>query len=359
MKILFYIQTMEGGGAARLLSLIANELVERDHEIIIANNLNFKISYHLSDRIKLLPLYKEDSYSKSRIARFFSQLSNARKIAKEQRPDVIITMLPPVSFYTYLATIGLHIPIVFCDVTSYARKDSPFVHFVRYHFYKLADAVTVQTENDRKILGNRIPQKVVINNPLSYPIYEGENERSKTILSIGATSEWNIKGLDILIRAFGMVAHRHPGWNVEIAGKKEPKTLEYLMGLIQENKLEGRVSFVGFLSDIEKKMREVSIFALPSRIEGFSLSLTEALSQGCPAVAFKIQGVITDVTDNGHGTLLTEDYDERQFADNLDKLMINEGLRKQLAEEGKLFVKKYDIATIGNHWEALIRKITQ
>lgn len=359
MKVLFYIQTMEGGGAARLLSILANNLVERGYEITIANNLHVKIAYPLSKRIKLLSLYKEDSYTKSRFSRFFSQLLTARRMAKTERPDVIITMLPPVSFYTYLATLGLHIPIIFCDVTSYARKDSPFVHFVRYYFYNLADAVTVQTENDRRILGKRIPRKVVINNPLSYPIFEGKNERSKVILSIGMTSEWNIKGMDILIRTFGMVAQKHPEWKVEIAGKTEPSTLNYLTELIKENKLEGRISFIGFCGDIEKKMREVSIFALPSRIEGFSLSLTEALSQGCPAVAFKIHGVITDVTDDGHGTLLAEDYNEEQFAANLDMLMSSEELQRHLADEGRAFVKKYDISTIGSQWETLIRRITK
>lgn len=359
MKVLFYIQTMSGGGAARLLSLIANELVKRGYEVIIANNLHVKIAYQLSDRIKLLPLYREDSYNKSRISRFLSQLSIAREIAKEQRPDVIISMLPPVSFYTYLATLGLHIPIIFCDVTSYARKDSPFVHFVRYHFYKLADAVTVQTENDRKILGKRIPRKVVINNPLSFPSFQAEIQRRKTILSIGHTSEWQIKGMDILIRSFARIAKSHPEWDVEIAGGTTPESLGYLNRLIAQNGVEGRIKFIGFQDRIELKMREVSIFALPSRVEGFSLALTEALSQGCSAVAFKINGVITDVTGNGHGTLLAEDYDERQFADNLDKLMSSEELRKKLASDGREFVKKYDITTIGSQWEALIRRITK
>lgn len=359
MKILFYIQTMKGGGAARLLALLANELAERGETVGVATNLYHDISYSLSDKIDILSLYPENSYEINRFSRMTKLFKSSRKIAKTFKPDVIVTMLPPVSFFTKLSTVGLNIPIVFCDVTSYARKDSPFVHFVRYHFYKLADAVTIQTENDRRILGERLPQKVVINNPLSYPIFQGETTREKKILSIGHTKEWEIKGFDILIKAFGLIAENYPEWSIDIAGGTTPDTLAYLNSLIIENKVEGRVNFIGFQSHIDEKMRKCAVFALPSRIEGFSLSLTEAMSQGCPAVAFHIKGVITDVTDNGHGVLLTEDYDIKQFSENLDKLLSDSDLRFKLAEEGKAFVAKYDIKNIVNQWQNLFNRLTQ
>ena len=87
--------------------------------------------------------------------------------------------------------------------------------------------------------------------------------------------------------------------------------------------------------------------------------MTEALSQGCPPVAFKIKGVITDVTDNGHGTLLAEDYSVKQFANNIHLLMSNEALRKQKSIEGRNFVKKYEIGNIVSQWEALFSKLTK
>lgn len=357
MKILYYIQSMAGGGAARLLALLANELAKRDYEIVIATNTNVPVVYELDGRIRLLSLYDEASYSIGRFKRFFAQIRKARIIAKTELPDVIISMLPPVCFYTKLATTGLGTPIIFSDVTSYARKDSRFVHFVRYHFYNMADAVTIQTENDRKILGRRIPKKVVINNPLSYPIYWGDSKREKSILSIGHTSEWHIKGFDLLIKSFAKIADKHKDWIVSIAGTSTPESIMYLKNIIAENGLEGRINFIGFHEHIDEVMRSASIFALSSRIEGFSLSLIEALSQGCPAVSFKIRGVITDVTDNGHGTLLTEDYSIEEFSDNLDKLMSDESLRQKLADEGREFVKKYSIVSIVNQWEDLFKKL--
>lgn len=348
---------MEGGGAARLLAIIANNLVERGHDIVLATNTNFKISYNLNSKIKISSLYRTDSYAKIRFKRMISLMNDARKIAKKEKPDIIVTMLPPVSFSVKIATMGLNIPIVFADVTSYARQDSRFVHFVRYYFYRFADAVTIQTENDKKILGNRLPNKIVINNPLSYPIFEGESEREDVILSIGHTKEWEIKGMDILIDAFALISDKHPGWVIKIAGGNTPETLLQLKNRIKEKGVEGRVHFIGFQKNIDQLMRKASIFALPSRIEGFSLSLTEALSQGCPAVAFRIKGVISDVTANGHGTLLTDDYSVAQFAKNLDDLMSDKNLRNLKSKEGREFVKKYEINNIVSQWETLFEHL--
>lgn len=350
---------MTGGGAARLLALIANELTQRNHDVVVATNTNFNISYDLNSNIKIVSLYRPDSYNGSRFIRMVKLIKDARNIAKTEKPDVIVTMLPPVSFSVRIAITGLKIPIVFADVTSYARKDSRFTHFVRYHFYRLADAVTIQTENDRKILGNRLPNKIVINNPLSYPIYNEDCQRDNIILSIGRTYEWHIKGYDLLIDAFSLVANKHPEWIVKIAGSSTPETLNMLMDKVKEKGLENRILFIGFQRNIDQLMRKASIFALSSRIEGFSLSLTEALSQGCPAVAFKIKGVITDVTDNGHGTLLADDYSVKQFAHNLDLLMSDDELRKQKANEGREFVRKYDIGNIVSQWECLFSKLTK
>lgn len=136
--------------SARLLALIANELAQRNHDIVVATNTEFNISYDLVSQIKIVSLYRSDSYTGIRFTRMINLIKDARRIAKQETPDVIVTMLPPVSFSVKLATMGLRIPTIFADVTSYTRNDSRFVHFVRYHFYRLADAVTIQTENDRK-----------------------------------------------------------------------------------------------------------------------------------------------------------------------------------------------------------------
>ena len=357
MKILFFIDSFDGGGAARLVSMIANGLSSRGHKVLIASDFNRPVKYHLDTAIERLNWYPENYSSKSIFFRFFSILKRGRSIILKVNPDIAISSIPHIVFLSRLCAIGTHTPFIFADMTSYARKDSSFSHFIRYHFYKIADAITVQTDNDMKIVGKRFPQIHVINNPLSYDFYYSKTERERIILAIGHTKEWHIKGMDILIRAFAQIASIHPDWSVEIAGGTTKDSLQFLEKLIKDNQIEGRIRFIGFQDHIEKKMQSVSIFALPSRIEGFSISLTEAISQGCPAVAFKIHGVISDVTGNGHGALLVNDGCEEQFSQQLSLMMSDESLRKEIASEGQNYIQKYRLDNIVTKWEELLNQV--
>lgn len=357
MKILVFIDSFEGGGMARLLSSIVNGLISRKHVLIVASNLTRPINYTLDDRITKINWYPENYYNTNKFFRLINLIKEGRRIIKDNRPDVIISACPHTIFLSRISGIGLGIPFVFADNTSYARKDNCFIHYIRYHFYKYAKKVTIQTENDRKILGKRLPNKVVISNPLSYPIFKGKSVRNKTLLAIGHTDRWEIKGFDILFRVWGKIAPSHPEWKVQIIGGESQSSKQVLANMLKENKIENSVEFLGFRTDTDLIMQQSSIFVLPSRIEGFSISLTEALSQGLPAVAFKIHGVITDVSGNGHGTLLVDDGNETDFKNSLLRLMENNDLWEQLSADGKKYVERYDLCNIINKWENLLNEV--
>lgn len=359
MRLLFFIDSFDGGGAARLISQIANGLSTRGNSVLIASNFNRDIAYPLNVAISKLDWYPLDYYEKRRFVRVCCVIRNARRIINDVKPDVVISSVPHVVFISKLAALGLKVPFVFADVTSYARKDSAFVHFIRYHFYKIADRVTIQTQNDYIILGDRLPQKVVINNPLSFEIIDNYDSRRKSVLVIGHTDRWNIKGFDIMFRVWKNISAQFPDWNLEIIGGESPKSREYLDKMIHELGIEDSVSFLGFRKDTDAIMRQVSIFALPSRIEGFSISLIEAMSQGLPSVAFKIHDVITDVSDNGHGTILVDDGDISGFEKGLVKLIEDENLRSDLSKDARAFVKRYSVPSIIDKWEYLLNELNE
>ncbi len=357
MTILFFIDSFEGGGMARLLSSIVNGLIKRNHRIMVAANFNRSVNYYLDGRIKQTAWYPDNYYQTNKLFRLIKLIKEGRRIIKEEKPDVIVSACPHTILLSRISGIGLGIPFVFADNTSYARKDNGFIHYIRYHFYKYAKKVTIQTENDRKILGKRLPNKVVISNPLSYPIFKGTSVRNKTLLAIGHTDRWEIKGFDILFRVWGKIAPLHPEWKVQIIGGESQSSKQVLANMLKENKIENSVEFLGFRTDTDLIMQQSSIFVLPSRIEGFSISLTEALSQGLPAVAFKIHGVITDVSGNGHGTLLVDDGNETDFKNALLRLMENNDLWEQLSADGKKYVERYDLCNIINKWENLLNEV--
>jgi glycosyltransferase involved in cell wall biosynthesis len=75
-----------------------------------------------------------------------------------------------------------------------------------------------------------------------------------------------------------------------------------------------------------------SILILPSRYEGFSLSLIEGMSQGLVPVAFKV-GVAPEVIRDGENGFLVSG--EKEAIERVRELLSNDGLRERMAEAAK------------------------
>ena len=358
MKILYFMDAMHFGGAAKKTTTIANELSRRGHDVSFVTDIHYKIGYPLEPLINVIPLYDEGKYCSNRITRLLGKLKRVRGIVKSISPDVVISVMPHVSFYVKIALLGSKTPIIFSDETSFARKDTRFVYFVRHCFYNTADAVVVLTENDVKLLGSNIPKKVAIHNPVVCPEFNGDySMKSKTILAIGSLKEWDIKGFDLLFKAFQPLAAGFPDWRVIIAGDDKEPYRSKIEKSIKEMNLDGRVDLLGYQTDIYNIMAESSIYALSSRIEGFSLSLVEAISQGCACVAFENYGVIREVSCGGKGVIIVEDGDVEGFSNSLRKLMCDEAFRHKMSELGKECLKGYSIGSVVDKWEVTIAKV--
>lgn len=93
------------------------------------------------------------------------------------------------------------------------------------------------------------------------------------------------KGLDILADAFAMVAGRLPNVNLVVAGPDGGARGEF-EERIRATGLSSRVHLVGPLLGATKwaALRDSSCFCLPSRQEGFSIAILEALASRTPVV---------------------------------------------------------------------------
>ncbi len=54
MKLLFYIHTMQGGGAERVMSVICNELAERGHDVAV--DTSYPIVYPLNGNVDVIDI---------------------------------------------------------------------------------------------------------------------------------------------------------------------------------------------------------------------------------------------------------------------------------------------------------------
>ena len=258
-------------------------------------------------------------------------------------------------FVTWLGSIGINIPIIAADHTSFNRKIHPLIDFIRYHFYSKASGLSILTQKDYDILGNRFPQKKVIYNPISFPILENESQRKKNILCVGRLDVWEIKGFDIIISLWAQIHKQYPEWVLEIAGTGTIESIEYLENLIRNNNLQERVILLGQISNMKELYTHSSIFALSSRMEGFPMALMEAMSQGCSCIAFSVYGATKEMMENESG-IIVDDGDILGFKKGLIDLLENENLREMYSKSAIKSTYKFTVDNFIKQWEELIKK---
>ena len=113
------------------------------------------------------------------------------------------------------------------------------------------------------------------------------------------------KGLGSLIDAWPIVLAANPRARLTLIGEgPERASLE---SRIRSLGLSAAVELPGASSDPSAILRESDLFILPSREEGMSIALLEAMALGIPAVASAIPGNLALIDDRIHGRLTPPD----------------------------------------------------
>ncbi len=111
-----------------------------------------------------------------------------------------------------------------------------------------------------------------------------------------------IKGLDIFIKAAGIVARAEGSVHFVIAGEgPERKRLE---ALALESGLAGRVHFLGSRQDIPELLSMFNVGVLPSHSESFSNALIEYLAARLPVVCTDVGGCREAVEQGVNGFIV-------------------------------------------------------
>jgi glycosyltransferase involved in cell wall biosynthesis len=132
------------------------------------------------------------------------------------------------------------------------------------------------------------------------------------------------KGLDTLIDAWPAVRSAHPGARLILIGEgPERPALEARARSLGLTLGSGQaIEMPGASHDPTAALRDADLFVLPSREEGMSIALLEAMALGIPLVASSIPGNRRIVGDFKHGRLAPPD-DPETLARVIDELWKN------------------------------------
>ena len=114
---------------------------------------------------------------------------------------------------------------------------------------------------------------------------------------------------------------------------KDSGTMEATKARVRERGIEGSVRFVGSRTDVPDLLRASDLFVHPSREEGFSNAILEAMAAGLPVVACHVGGNPEAVVDGETGWLVPP-RDPERFAGAMAELIADESKRKTFGEAG-------------------------
>ena len=163
-------------------------------------------------------------------------------------------------------------------------------------------------------------------------------ENKKVILTVGRLVER--KGQDKVIKAMPKILEKVPNAVYLIIGEGEYKPK--LKELIEELNLEKQVIFTGYVPNQKLPVyyNACDIFIMPSReipeegdAEGFGIVYLEANACGKPVIGGK-SGGIPDAIIDGKTGLLVDPHSEKEIAQAVIKLLIDEEYRKKLGKNG-------------------------
>ncbi len=168
----------------------------------------------------------------------------------------------------------------------------------------------------------------------------GRRSSRPTVLAVARM--YPRKRLEDLLRAAALLRARIPEVQVRIVG--EGPMSEQLRRLHEDLALGDGVVLLGEVSRTQLSVEYVGAdcFCLPTVQEGFGLVFAEAMAAGLPVVACRAAAVPEIVVDGRTGILVNPKR-PGELAAVLERLLMSDGLRKDLGEEARRRVEAYDL----------------
>ena len=162
---------------------------------------------------------------------------------------------------------------------------------------------------------------------------------STVIVSVGELNK--NKNHEVIIRSLAML--NNTDIHYIICGKGPLK--DYLIKLSRKLHLAQNVHILGYRTDVIEILKLSDIFAFPSKREGLSVSLMEAMAAGLPVVCSEIRGNI-DLIKDGEGGYVISKNDINRYSQAIKIMSEGKELRYKMACNNKNKIDKMDLKNI-------------
>lgn len=251
-------------------------------------------------------------------------------------------------------------------------KSFPLGHLqLRYLVKKMDCLVSVNHVSAKEYRDIGVPESKIVwipNGVVFRPEVKRISDLVKHVVTITRLSRE--KGVDVLLEAWARLTKRYGYQDLSLTIVGDGPLREQAFRLSQELTLGKSVFFLGMVEDISNCLEKGDLFVLPSRSEGMSNALLEAMSYGLPCVATNVGGNSELLRGDGEiergGYLLGENgilvnpEDPEGLSRAIVCMIQNPEMRKTLAQRGHKFVaENFGIDSIAERYIQLYKTVLE
>jgi glycosyltransferase involved in cell wall biosynthesis len=214
--------------------------------------------------------------------------------------------------------------------------------FLLKHLANLYISISKQMTNELVDLGIPKSKIIYLPNSIDTNLFKpGKQKEENILLFVGRISQG--KGLHILLKSLQhlkdpirLIIIGPPDWDVNY--------YQNILKMIESENRKGKheIKYPGAMeqSELIEWYQKASLFILPSFIEGFPVTILEALSCETPVIATPVGGIPEIIKNHRTGILIPTD-DSIRLAEAIQYLLENKDVRLKMGHEGRTLVTKY------------------
>jgi glycosyltransferase involved in cell wall biosynthesis len=365
MKLAIVIAGLAAGGAARVVTSLANHWADAGWEItfITYDDGSEPPFFPLHPGVNIVGMDMAKTYGGLIAAgwRNFRRVARLRNAIASTKPDCVIAVGETNGVRAILACQGLDVPVIVSEHTDssdvLSQKHGMVWSILRSWIYPKAAAVVVPNGRMKEQFRGRIQKlTTIIPNPLpsDLPATFQQFETTVTLPANTIAAMGRLvsqKRFDLLLQAFAMVAARRD-CHLIIAGdgplRSELESLRDRLGL------SSRVIMPGALPDPWPLLRQAKLFVVSSEVESFGIALCEAMACGLPVVSFDCPTGPRDVIRDNVDGLLVPPLDVNALAQAMERLLDDDAEAARLGARAIEVRQRFGLEKISAQWEDVL-----
>ena len=357
-NILFFTRTMKVGGTENVILDMCDILKPYVNKIIVCSCGGINVKKLKQKGIKHYTIPDIEKKTPIVLLKTFMMIS---KIIKKEKITIVHTHHRMATFYMFILKKISKVFLIstlhgiFSDKKILTRTIYKKINIIACGEMVKEEFIKAYGISDNKIVVIKNSVKKDTNNQTDLDLLKRIPPDVKKIGYIGRLS--SEKGVNVLIDAIPIIEKNSNNVHFIIVGSGDQENV--LKEKVKRERLEEKVSFLGYREDAQNIMKQLDIIVLPSYTEGLPLTPIEAFAQGKPVVA-TVAGGNVEVVENNKNGLLVPIGDSDSLANAIIKLSRNKKMYDTLSRNAlKTYTEKYSFNIFKNNIVTYYKKITE